>query len=106
MLALSHINDDYYNDSRLADRLLSRRTVNMIWDTQRQIYVDHQGLFQIVVNSVNRTVSAFSDALVRWANRAKNAVKYRPGGAGYLEARRDFMVRAGQSRATRRYNPY
>ena len=51
-----------------------------------------------------------------WVRKARNnlnmrrvrlaEVAYRPGGAGYLEARRDFMVRSGQTRATRSYRPY
>ena len=51
-------------------------------------------------------IVALQDMLRHWASRARARVAYRPGGAGYLEARRDFMVRAGQSRGTRRYNPY
>ena len=45
-----------------------------------------------------------------WTRRAIRMVEndrlYRPGGVGYLQAREDFQVRAGQRRATRRYRPY
>ena len=53
------------------------------------------------------------DKLRVWARRAVESVRYRkadaafrPGGSGYFQARSDFMVRAGQRRATRQYRPY
>ena len=44
--------------------------------------------------------------LKMWLRRARTRLQYRPGGTGYLRAREDFMIRAGQRRATRRYRPY
>ena len=57
---------------------------------------------------------------MHWLRRARRSLRraaereryrladeeFRPGGPGYLRARTDFMVRAGQRRATRQYRPY
>lgn len=47
----------------------------------------------------------FRRVLNRMAREAE-ALFYAPGGPGYLQAREDFQIRAGQRRATRRYQPY
>ena len=60
----------------------------------------------VVQRSAERIARSIEDMLRRWSSRARARIAYRPGGAGYLEARRDFMVRSGQTRATRSYTPY
>ncbi len=60
----------------------------------------------VMARSAMRLGDMITAGYKSWISRARTRIAYRPGGAGYLEARRDFMVRAGQSRATRRYNPY
>jgi len=82
----------------------------------RLVSVDQliSGAFHVVMRRTAKRIAertaerivALQDMLRHWASRARARVAYRPGGAGYLEARRDFMVRAGQSRGTRSFKPY
>ena len=60
----------------------------------------------IVRRAAERITRSIEDMLRHWVSIARNRIAYRPGGPGYLEARRDFMVRAGQSRGTRSFKPY
>ena len=60
----------------------------------------------VVRRAAERIARSIEDMLRRWVSIARARIAYRPGGPGYLEARRDFMVRAGQSRGTRSFKPY
>ena len=60
----------------------------------------------IMRRSAERIARSIEDMLRHWVSIARNRIAYRPGGPGYQEARRDFMIRAGQRRATRSYTPY
>jgi len=69
---------------------------------------DHLGdRFQRVVYcAAIRISNSIKERYMRWLARARTHIAYRPGGPGYLVARRRFMVNAGQSRRTRRSVPY
>ena len=64
--------------------------------------------FPVSFNYIFNThhITFISMRLKMWLRRARTRLQYRPGGTGYLRAREDFMIRAGQRRATRRYRPY
>ena len=67
---------------------------------------DYVSVRRVMMRTVQRQMQDIATRLKAWAARARNVVRFRPGGAGYMQARRRFMVNAGQSRATRRYSPY
>ena len=63
-------------------------------------------LDQVLIRIARRSRRRIEASLRRWAAVARARVAFRPGGAGYLQTRRNFLVNSGQSRATRRYSPY
>ena len=60
----------------------------------------------VTIRTARRSTRRIEDALRRWIAVARARVAFRPGGVGYLQTRRNFLVNSGQSRATRRYSPY
>ena len=78
----------------------ARRTRGVNFYEFYKYYID------VLIRTARRSTRRIEDALRRWAEGARARVAFRPGGAGYLQARSDFMEKSGQSRATRRYSPY
>ena len=88
-----------------------RRGRTLFLETQWILLIALAKIPSKFIKRLNYTTNLLiSMRLKMWLRRARTMIRtrleYRPGGEGYLRAREDFMIRAGQRRATRRYRPY
>ena len=96
----------------LSDRKLPRlrSSLDTLLPNYEALYCMYVHSWIDIPNDFSRKLLSVLTRMRIWARRAIQMVEndrlFRPGGAGYLRAREDFQVRAGQRRATRRYRPY
>ena len=78
-------------------------------------YADRNGLdvltlysqyIDVLMRTAALSVRRIVDSLRRWAEVGRARVAFRPNSTAWRQARRRFMVDAGQSRRTRSYRPY
>ena len=94
--SIADIDIAYYLGVQMKRQNLSWAQVEYRWNTWETLKS------YVVVQRMEKVLNM----LKRWASQVRARVAFRPGGPGYLQARRRFMVNAGQSRRTRRYQPY
>ena len=103
--------DNVHGRPRILEREFMRRTFQRLSGDDVLVWWSHfpdmlSPWWITMRRATERIVRPIEDMLRRWASAARTRIAYKPGGPGYLEARRDFMVRAGQSRGTRSFRPY
>ena len=98
----NHSVSDWYHDW-IDNTVFAETDHDVAW---RMVDSMNDAMRRVFLRTTERIVRPIEDMLRRWASVARARIAYRPGGPGYLVARRRFMVNAGQSRRTRRSVPY
>jgi len=91
-------------------RLRNNTHLNEIDEYAERAGVDEMTMWfayaDVLVRTTARRVRRIEESLRRWIEVGRARVAFRPNSTAWRQARRRFMVDAGQSRRTRSYRPY